>query len=84
MERGAQTGAGFLAGLVTPQGAVLKDCAHGRDSFLSSLCRTVACGKDTHWGSLWRTIFHEKHPTLEQGKSMKSPLPEDKDPAEKI
>lgn len=33
---------------------------------------------------MWRTIFHGKHPTLEQRKSVKSRLPEDKGAAEKI
>lgn len=37
-----------------------------------------------HWKSLWRIIFHGKHPTLEQGKSVKRPLPEDKGAAENI
>lgn len=38
--------------------------AHGKDSF--------------HWRSLWTTVFHERDTTLEQGKSMRSPLPEEK------
>lgn len=42
MERGAQTGAGFLAGLVTPQVTVLKDCASWKRLMLEQLVQNCS------------------------------------------
>ena len=40
------------------------------------------CGKDPHWRSSWRTVSHGRDPTLEQGKSVRSPPPEEEGAAE--
>ena len=48
----------------------------------SSLWRTAACGKDSGWRSSWRTVFHGRDPVLEQGKSVRSPSPEEEGTAE--
>ena len=39
-------------------------------------------GKDPHWRSLWRTVSHGRDPMLEQGKSVRSPAPEEEGAAE--
>ena len=39
-------------------------------------------GKDSHWRSSWRAEPHERDPTLEQGKSLRSPPPEEEGAAE--
>ena len=40
------------------------------------------CGKDSHWRRSWKTVSHDKDPTLEQGKSVRSPPPEEEGAAE--
>ena len=40
------------------------------------------CGKDLSWRSSWRTDPHERDPTLEQGKSVRSPPSEEEGAAE--
>ena len=48
----------------------------------SSLWRTATCGKDSRWRSSWRAEPHERDPTLEQGRSVRSPAPEEEGAAE--
>ena len=46
----------------------------------SSLWRTAACGKDSCWRSSWRADPRGRDPTLEQGKSVRSPPREESSP----
>ncbi|GAB0186735.1 AN1-type zinc finger protein 5-like [Grus japonensis] len=39
-------------------------------------------GKDSRWRSLWRTVSRGRDPMLEQGKSVRSPPPEEEGAAE--
>ena len=39
-------------------------------------------GKDSHWRSSWRTVSCGRDPTLEQGKSVRSPPSEEEGAAE--
>ena len=48
----------------------------------SSSWRTAARGKDLGWRSSWRADPHERNPMLEQGKSVRSPPPEEEGAAE--
>ena len=87
-ERRAHAGAGLLAGLVTPwgthAGAVCswRTAPRGWDPLWSGSWRTVAHGKDSRWRSSWRTVSRGRDPTLEQGKSVRSPPPEEEGEAE--
>ncbi|KAM9280020.1 transcription initiation factor IIB isoform 2-T3 [Cariama cristata] len=73
-ERGAQAGAGLLAGLVTPWGTQAgaicagRAAPRGRDSHWSRSCRTAARGKDSPWRSPWRTVCRGRDLRLEQGQ----------------
>jgi len=73
MERGAHPGAGLLAGLVTLWGA-----------HAGAACswRTAPHGKDPRWSSSWRTVSCGRDLTLEQGRSVRSPPPEEEEVAE--
>jgi len=88
MERGAHAGAGLLAGLVTPWGTHAgaacswRTAPRGKDPCWGSSSRAAACGKDSRWRSLWRTVSHERDLRLEQGKSVRSPHPEEERVAE--
>ncbi|KAJ7417093.1 hypothetical protein BTVI_33918 [Pitangus sulphuratus] len=67
VERGAHTGAGLLAGLVTPwegltQEQFLKDCNLWEGPTLKLM-----------------TVSHGRNPRLEQGKNVRSPPPEKKE-----
>ena len=48
----------------------------------SSLQRTAVRGKDLSWSNSWRADPCERDPTLEQGKSVRSPPPEEEGAAE--
>ena len=48
----------------------------------SSLRRTAVRGKDLSWRNSWRADPRERDPTLEQGKSVRSPPPEEEGAAE--
>ena len=48
----------------------------------SSSWRTAARGKDSRWRSSWRTVCCGRDPTLEQGKSVRSPPPEEEGASE--
>lgn len=69
-ERGALTGAGLLARLVTPWWV------------LPSLWRTAAWEKDSSCRNSWRPVCHGKDPVMEQGKSVRSTSPKRKGGAE--
>jgi len=42
----------------------------------------ATCGKDSCWSTSWRTVSRERDLTLEQGKSMRNPPPEEEGAAE--
>ena len=70
----AHSGAGLLAGIVTPWGdphwssLFLRDCTHGKDPCYSSSLKTAAHGKDPRWSSSWRTVTCGRDTRLKQGK----------------
>jgi len=88
VERGAHTWAGLLVVLVNPlgihTGAVCSSetAPPGRYPCWSSSWRSAAHGKDSHWSNLWRTVSHGRDPTLQLGKSVRSPSPKDEEVAE--
>ncbi|OPJ89134.1 hypothetical protein AV530_016360 [Patagioenas fasciata monilis] len=75
VERGAHAGTSFLAGLVTPW------VTHAE-----AVCskRTSPRGKHPRWNSSWRTASYGKDPMLEQGKTVRSPPPEEEGAARTI
>jgi len=86
VERGAHTGAGLLAGLVTLWGPMLEqpvpEGLHPVGRTHAGAVELAACGKHSHWRSLWRTVSRERDLTLEQGKSVRSPPPDGQGVAE--
>lgn len=54
----------------------------GRDQHLSCLWSTVAGEKNSCCRSTWRTIYHERDSTSEQGRSVRSPTLEEEGAAE--
>ncbi|KAK4830312.1 hypothetical protein QYF61_009817 [Mycteria americana] len=49
---------------------------------LEHFVKNCSHGKDSHWRSLWRTVSCGRDPTLEQGKSVRSPPSEEEGAAE--
>jgi len=55
-----------------------------RGTHAGAVCswRTALRLKDSHWSSLWRTVSRKRDLTLEQGKNVRSPPPEEEGVAE--